>query len=168
MLQPICLLISFSLAWRTMNQFCCSTSHSSHPFKSQAINPLYEIINIIHFFWQFCYFNWSSVGVNALLHSSSNASREKFFFKYSLPTLLPVKKKNKNPRMLYFRDWLLYVCVYVIFFFFFTLWKSFICVVQAIFTAVYGDRCGFKSKNYLPWTLWLLRKILKKLTNLLW
>lgn len=118
MLQPICLLISFSLAWRTMNQFCCSTSHSSHPFRSQAINPLYEIINIIHFFWQFCYFNWSSVGVNALLHSSSNASREKFFFKYSLPTLLPVKKKNKNPRMLYFRDWLLYVCVYVNFFFF--------------------------------------------------
>lgn len=117
MLQPICLLISFSLAWRTMNQFCCSTSHSSHPFKSQAINPLYEIINIIHFFWQFCYFNWSSVGVNALLHSSSNASRGKFFFKYSLPTLLPVKKKKKIPACsILGTDSCM--CVYVFFFFF--------------------------------------------------
>lgn len=66
-------------------------------------------------FRQFCYFIWSSVGPNALLHSSSNASRGILFFKYSPPTLLPVKKskkrREKNHCMFYFRDCLLHVCV---------------------------------------------------------
>lgn len=104
-------------------------------------------------FRQFCYFIWSSVGLNALLHSSSNASQGILFFKYSPPTLLPVKKRKKEEKKITVRSisgTVSCMCVYVIFFF--TLWKSFTHVVQAIFTAVYGDRCGFNTKNQLPRT----------------
>lgn len=51
--QPICRLISFSFSWPTMNQFCCSTINSSHPFKSHVINPLDEITHFIHYFGSF-------------------------------------------------------------------------------------------------------------------
>lgn len=153
--QPICLLISFFLAWPTMNQFRSSTSHLFSLFKSQAINPLYEITHFSHYFGSFCCFIWSSVSLNVILHSSSNASQQTLFFKNSPPSLLPVKKKKKIPCMLsYFRGCLLYVCAL-----FFKLRKSFIQVVQAIFTAVTNVESNPESP---PW------KSLEKLTDSIW
>lgn len=118
--QSICRLISFCFSWPAMNQFCCSTSHSSHPFKSQVINPLDEITHFIHYF---CGFAILSEVLSVLMRYSIHhlmPAGEYCSLNIHPPTLLPVKKKKKITACS-ISGTLSCMCVYVIFFFFYTM-----------------------------------------------
>lgn len=98
-LQTIFLLILFSYRAGVDESILWFFLVLLFPFKSQAINPLYEI-SFYSLFWWYCHFIWSSVSLNLFFHSSSNVRWYSFFKN----TTLPAARKEQFPSiLLYFR-----------------------------------------------------------------